>query len=89
MSRERRLVLLLWFPVVAVLVAAFVPFGFDHPSSWGLDFEHFPVLTAPYLAAWLYGLTQSVSLRRWRHLAAQLALPASFAALAVSGLLGV
>lgn len=88
-SRERRLGLLLGFQVVALLLAALVPFGFDHPSSWGLDFEHFLGLGALYLVAWLWGLALSVSLRRWRILAGQLALPASFAALALTGALGV
>lgn len=88
-SRRRRLALLLAFQIVALLAAAFVPFGFDHPSSWGLDFEHFLGLAALYMAAWLYGLTLSVSLRRWRILAVQLVLPVSFAALALTGVLGV
>jgi hypothetical protein len=88
-SRERRLGLLLGFQFVALLVAALVPFGFDHPSSWGLDFDHFLGLGALYLAAWLYGLALSVSLRRWLLLAGQIALPASFAALALTGVLGL
>lgn len=88
-SRERRLGLLFGFQLAALLVAAFVPFGFDHPSSWGLDFDHFLGLGVLYLVTWLYGLTLSFSLRRWWIFAGQIALPASFAVLAVSGLLGV
>lgn len=87
--RERRLVLLFLFQVATLLVVALVPFGFDRPSSLWLDFGHLLGLAALYLAAWLYGVALSVALRRWRVLAGQIALPASFAALALTGVLGV
>jgi hypothetical protein len=66
------------------LAAVFVPFGFDVPSSWGLDFGHFLVLAGLYLCAWLYGLALAIALRRWRLLVGQLAVPALLA-MAVSG----
>ena len=34
------------FQVVLVCVMRFVPFGFDHPSSLGLDFGHFLIVSA-------------------------------------------
>ncbi len=29
------------FQVIGFLIVCYVPFGFDHRSSWGLDFGHF------------------------------------------------
>lgn len=88
-SRERRLGLVFGFQVLALFVVAFVPFGFDHPSRFGLDFEHFLGLAALYLVAWIWGVALSVSLRRRWLLVGQIVLPASFAALALTGVLGV
>lgn len=87
-ANERMLALLLCFQVAALLVAAFVPFGFDHSSSWGLDFGHFLVLAGLYLVALLSGLTMSARRRRWWLLAGELALPAAFVAVLLTGALG-
>lgn len=75
-----RIRLLLSVQVAALLVAAFVPFGFDHPSSLGLDFGHFLLLGVVYLGAWLGGLVLAVRARQWGAFAAQIALLACFAA---------
>jgi drug/metabolite transporter (DMT)-like permease len=43
------------FQALCVLVACLVPFGFDHPSSWGLDFGHYLLLAFFCFAAALIG----------------------------------
>jgi hypothetical protein len=65
---------LLAVQVVCGLVGVLVPFGFDHPSSWGLDFGHLLLLGALYLVALLAGLALAVKLRRFGMAAVQLAL---------------
>jgi hypothetical protein len=34
----------------------FVPFGFDHPSSLGLDFDHFALLLLAHVVALIIGV---------------------------------
>jgi hypothetical protein len=75
--------------VLCALVAALVPFGFDHPSSWGLDFGHLLLLAALYAVALLSGLMLAAKLRRWRVLAGELALPIALTWLVVTGALAV
>ena len=73
--------------VICGLVGVLVPFGFDHPSSWGLDFGHLLLLGALYLVALLAGLALAVHLRRWGLLLGQLALLAALTWLVTSGAL--
>jgi hypothetical protein len=87
--RRRRLGFALALEVGALLVALFVPFGFDHPSSWGLDFGHFLMLGAVFAAAWLYGLYLSIRLRLWLVLAGQVMVPVAFVVLAINGVLRI
>jgi hypothetical protein len=74
--------------VIAGLVGVLVPFGFDHPSSWGLDFGHLLLLAALYLVALLAGMALAVKLRRYGILVGQLALLAALTWLVMSGALG-
>jgi hypothetical protein len=85
----RRLRYAVGFQVVAVLIAAFVPAGFDHPSAFGLDFGSFLVLAALYAVALLYGIALAARLRRWGVLVFELALPSVFLALALTGVISV
>ncbi|MBI2826370.1 MAG: hypothetical protein HYX69_16965 [Planctomycetia bacterium] len=55
----------------AALVMAVVPFGFDIPSSLGLDFGHFLLVAAIYLLALAYGTIASIATRQWGALLAQ------------------
>lgn len=85
----RGLLGLVLFQLAAVAVALFVPFGFDHPSALGLDFEHFLVLLSLYGLAALLGIIAAARRRRWSALALQLALPAVLALLVFSGRLAI
>jgi len=85
----RLLTILVAIQVAAVLVAIFVPFGFDHPSELGLDFGHLLVLATVYGCAFLVGLATSAARRRWLALALQLAPPTLLVALAASGRLAL
>ena len=44
------------FQGLAIAVTFLVPFGFDHPSSLGLDFGHFLLLLFVYALALLVGV---------------------------------
>lgn len=74
--------------VICGLVGVLVPFGFDKPSSWGLDFGHLLLLGALYLVALLAGLGLAARRRRWGILAGELALTAGLTWLVFSGALG-
>ena len=69
---------------VSVTAIIFLPFGFDHPSSLGLDFDHLVIALGVYAAAFLTGLILSVAQRRWIFLAIQLI----FAAVVLGSFLG-
>lgn len=83
------LALLMCLQVACVLIACFVPFGFDHPSSWGLDFGHLLLLAALYMALLLTGLSLAVRRRRWLFVVAELALPGVYAWLGLTGALAL
>jgi hypothetical protein len=72
-----------------VLVALFVPFGFDHPSSLGLDFGHFLLVLALYLILLVGGLIAAVKRRNWLLLGLQIATPCVIFGLAVAGVLSL
>jgi hypothetical protein len=80
---------LLALQVTCALVAVLVPFGFDKPSTLGLDFGHLLALAALYLVAFLSGLVLAARLRRWKVLVGELALPAALIGLVLTGVLGV
>src|SRR5688572_25841726 len=50
---------------VALLILAFVPFGFDHPSPAGLDFDDFLACAAVYVVAPAGGSGVAVLRKRW------------------------
>ena len=51
--------------VVAIAIANLLPFGFDHPSSLGLDYDHLVKVYTVYLLACLVAVVSSVVERRW------------------------
>jgi hypothetical protein len=53
---------------------AFVPLGFDHPSSWGLDFDDFLRTIAVCALSFAFGVTVACWRRRWAYVALQVAL---------------
>lgn len=57
-----------------LLFAAVAPFGFDKPSSWGLDFGHFLLLASVFGILALVGLIGALALRKWKWLGVQAAL---------------
>lgn len=62
--------------ILATLAILVLPFGFDHPSSWGLDFEDFLLMLFVYGLALLTGTATCLFQRRWLALALQLLVPA-------------
>ena len=74
--------------VICGLVGVLVPFGFDKPSRYGLDYGHLLLLAGLYLVALLAGLSLAVKRRRWKVLTGELALTAGLAWFVFSGALG-
>jgi hypothetical protein len=72
---------------IAVLVFLFVPFGFDHRSPWGLDFDHFMVLLRVYGIALVVGVVATFWARRPILAIAQLIVFIILFALAYAGVL--
>ena len=55
-----------------ILILLFVPFGFDKPSSWGLDFGHFIVVAGAYVLSIGAGLVIAGIQRKWMWILLQL-----------------
>ena len=72
---SRFLVACLVVQAVALLVAWLVPFGFDKPSSWGLDFGHFLLVAALYGTALIAGIVAVAIRKSWKILLLQIAIP--------------
>lgn len=56
---------LLVVQLLCIVAVLFVPFGFDHPSSWGLDFGHFLLVAGVHCMALFAGFVAACVLRRW------------------------
>ena len=69
------------------LIALFVPFGFDHPSAWGLDFGHLLGVLALYVLLLVGGLVAAVKRRNWPVLGLQILTPTVIFTLGVLGVL--
>ncbi len=54
-----------------LLILAIAPFGFDHPSSWGFDFEHLIASIVGYGIALMAGVAFSFSVKSSKALIAQ------------------
>jgi hypothetical protein len=68
------LIVFILIQFIALLVLALVPFGFDHPSSFGLDYLDFLMVALFYCLALLCGVTVSIAAKRWWIAAAQFAI---------------
>jgi hypothetical protein len=67
---------------------AFIPFGFDHPSSWGLDFDHLVKLVTVYCVALLAGIIAAAAQRQYLLILVQFTFPVAFiGSLALAGML--
>jgi hypothetical protein len=86
---ERRLALLIALQVAALLAPVVLPFGFDHPSSLGLDSDDALLVAAFYVVVLVLGLMLAIRLRRWWLVSLELALPAALVALALTGTVGI
>ena len=53
------------FQAIAIAPAFFIPFGFDHPSSLGLDFGHFLLLLITYAIALAAGIVAACAAGRF------------------------
>lgn len=51
--------------LIFILLLAFLPFGFDHPSELGLDFGHFLMFLAGYGTVWLCGMILAGVNKQW------------------------
>lgn len=69
------LLIVMALQALCVVISVVVPFGFDKPSSWGLDFEDLLLLGAFYGILLLIGFVLAASQRRWDALVPQLAGP--------------
>jgi hypothetical protein len=70
----KRLFLLVAVQFIFLLILAFVPFGFDKPSAFGLDLDHFLFFVFLYCITTAIGVAIAIGLRRWWAITAQLAL---------------
>ena len=67
-----------WLIQLALLfVVLFVPFGFDHPSSFGLDYDNFLQIAAVFLGLSLVTAVIAFIGGRWRLLAADVLIVAA------------
>ena len=82
---ERRLAFLIALQVAALLAPVVLPFGFDHPSSLGLDIDDALLVAAFYVVVLVLGLIFAIRLRRWWLVGLELALPATLVALELWG----
>jgi ABC-type Fe3+-siderophore transport system permease subunit len=71
MDKKRRTTAL-FVMVIAILIQfvmmaliRLLPFGFDHPSSLGLDFGHLIMCGCGYVVALLVGAVASIVARQW------------------------
>jgi hypothetical protein len=70
-------------------IALCLPFGFDHPSSLGLDFGHFLLLLAAYVVALLVGVVAAFMRRKFFLAFLQMAVPCGIAILGFAGVLNM
>jgi ABC-type transport system involved in multi-copper enzyme maturation permease subunit len=70
MKRSRLLLILILIlivvQIVLLTVLAVFPFGFDHPSRFGLDFEDFALTALLYCLCLAGGIALSIKLKNWR-----------------------
>ena len=74
---------------VAIALALCMPFGFDHPSSLGLDFGHFLLLLSVYVIALLVGVIAAFMRRKFLLAFLQIAIPFGIAILGFAGILNI
>ena len=74
---------------VAITVAMFVPFGFDHPSSWGLGFFHFLWLLVAHFNALVMGIFSAIILRHYIVAVGQLVVTAFVVGLVYMGVISL
>lgn len=58
------MILMIALQAILLAVMIFVPFGFDHPSSWGLDFGHLMYGLGLYTLALILGIIFAIRLRK-------------------------
>jgi hypothetical protein len=75
------------FQTVLVAMALFLPFGFDRPSSIGLDYGHFLLLLSLYVVALVVGVIATFSTRRYLLAISQLSVPVVITWLGFAGIL--
>lgn len=61
----------LYVQAALLLFVAVAPFGFDRPSSWGLDIGHFLLLAAMFCGLALIGLIGAIAQKNWKWLLVQ------------------
>jgi hypothetical protein len=66
--------------VAVVLAVLFVPFGFDHRSSWGLDFDDFVFVMSISVLSLLAGLATAGTMRKPGWIAVQVVLAVTLVA---------
>ena len=59
------MVIAILIQVVMMGLLKFLPFGFDHPSSLGLDFGHMIMIGCVYGLALMVGAVASIAARLW------------------------
>jgi hypothetical protein len=74
---------------IAITIALSLPFGFDHPSSLGLDFGHFLLILSLYAIALAVGVVIAFATRRFLLAFVQLAVPVVIVFLGFAGILHI
>ncbi|HVJ69486.1 MAG TPA: hypothetical protein VM510_16030 [Caulifigura sp.] len=54
------------FQILIIATLLFVPFGFDHPSKYGLDFDHFIAFAAVFGLVTVGQIAMAIIRRRAR-----------------------
>jgi hypothetical protein len=73
-TMEVLLIIAVIVQVVSPIVIVSVPFGFDHRSAAGLDFDHLFALAGLWLIATVFGSAAAVANKKWRWAGAHLGL---------------
>ena len=65
MAAKVVLYILLSVQALCLVTILLVPFGFDHPSSWGLDYDDFLIVLKIHGIVLLAGIAEACIIRRW------------------------
>jgi hypothetical protein len=70
--KNSSIILAIAIQAITAPLLLFAPFGFDHPSEWGLAFNHYVIFALACGTAFLYGTIVATQRRVWWAVAVQI-----------------